>query len=62
LFTSATGAPAYDRPEDNVGAIPIIDGDQMKNALKLLRVGGEAYFFEYVINPFIGRFPVITGD
>lgn len=62
LFTSATGTPAYDRPEDSVDAIPIIDGDQMKNVLKLLRVGGEAYFFEYVINPFIGRLPVITGD
>jgi hypothetical protein len=51
LFTSATGCPAYDRPEDTFDLVPIVDADQMQNLLRLLREGQEALFFQFLANP-----------
>jgi len=44
LFTSATGCAAYDVNEEPLDFVPIIDADQMRNLLKVLREGQESRF------------------
>jgi len=55
LFTSATGCPAYDKTEDILDFVPVIDADQMQNLLKLLREGQEIRFFQFLMNPSLNR-------
>ena len=54
--------PVYNRPDDSVTAVPIIDADQMKNVLNLLRGGQEARFSEFLMNPLVGKLHYITGN
>jgi hypothetical protein len=55
LFTSAMGCPSYDSAEDIFDRVPIVDSDNMKNLLGLLRSGQESRFFEFLANPTLGR-------
>lgn len=51
LFTSSMGCPSYDKPEDSFDAVPIVDADQLKILLRLLRAGQEETFFQFLANP-----------
>ncbi len=62
LFTSATGCPAYDKSEDSLDIVPVVDADQMANFLRLLRAGQEGRFFDFLNNPIVGNVPYITGS
>jgi hypothetical protein len=55
LFTCATGCPSYDRSEDSLDMLPIIDADQMQNLLEHLRQGEEYRFLQFLVNPSLNR-------
>lgn len=57
LFTAGTGCPSYDGIEGSFDYIPIVDADQMKKLLRLLRVGQEVRFFQFLANPIHEKLP-----